>query len=107
VSGRFKQGLTGLELNSAGRLYSSWLADRSIPRAERRVRGVANISVKGRIASEVLTFVIDKVMGVERIEEIQAELEIHPFRDPRVLRQGKVQILEVGPTEIADPASVA
>ena len=68
------EGLNGLELNSPGHLYGSWLADRSIPRAERRVRGVANISIKSRIASEVLTFVIDKVMGIERIEEIQAEL---------------------------------
>lgn len=87
MSGRFKQGLTGLELNSAGRLYSSWLADRSIPRAKRRVRPAADISIKGRIASEVLAFIIDKVMGVQRIEEIQAELEGHPFRDPRVFRQ--------------------
>ena len=107
MSGRLNEGLNGLELNSAGHLYGSWLADRSIPRAERRVRGVANISVKGRIASEVLTFVIDKVMGIERIEEIRAELEVHPFGDLGVLRQGKVQILEVGSTQIADPASVA
>lgn len=107
MSGRLNEGLNGLELNSPGHLYGSWLADRSIPRAERRVRGVANISVKGRIASEVLTFVIDKVMGVERIEEIRAQLEVHPFSDLRVLGQGKVQILEVGSTQIADPASVA
>src|SRR5436309_4682935 len=103
----FQATRTGLELNSPGHLYGSWLADRSIPRAERRVRGVANISVKGRIASEVLTFVIDKVMGIERIEEIRAELEVHPFGDLGVLRQGKVQILEVGSTQIADPAAVA
>ena len=107
VSGRLKQRLNGLELNSPGHLYGSWLADRSIPRAERRGRGIADISVKGRIASEVLAFVIDKVMGVERIEEIRAQLEVHPFSDLRVLRQGKVQILEVGTADIADPASVA
>ena len=65
-----KQGLNGLELNSPGRLYGSWLADCSIPSAEGRVRGIAYISVKGGIASEVLAFVIDKVMGVQRIEEI-------------------------------------
>src|SRR3954465_13180187 len=104
---RFKYRLTDLELNSSGRLYGSWLADRSIPRAERRVRGVANISVKGRIPPEVLAFVIDKVMGVERIEEIQAELEVHPFSDPSILRQRKVQIFEVGPADIADPTPVA
>ena len=46
-------------------------------------------------------------MGIERIEEIRAELEVHPFGNLGVLRQGKVQILEVGPTDIADPASVA
>src|SRR3954468_20953125 len=103
----FQATRTGLELNSPGRLYGSWLADRSIPCAERRVRGVANISVKGRIASEVLAFVIDKVMGVERIEEIQAQLEVHPFSDPSVLRQRKVQIFEVGPADIADPATIA
>jgi len=91
VSGGFKQRLTGLELNSPGGLYGSWLADRrSIPRAERRGRRAANIGVKGRITSEVLAFVIDKVMGVERIEEIQAELEVHSFSDPGVLRQRKV-----------------
>lgn len=103
----FTQKLTGLELNSPGQLYGSWLADRSIPGAERRVRGAAYIGVKGRIASEVLTLVIDKVMGVERIEEIRADLEGHPFSDLRALGQGKVQILEVGPANIADPAPVA
>jgi hypothetical protein len=86
----FEQKLTGLELNPSGDLYGSWLADRSIPRAERRGRGVANISVKGRIASKVLAFVIDKVMGVERIEEIRAYLEVHPLSDLRVLGQRKV-----------------
>ena len=70
MNGRFKQTRTDLELNSPGRLYGSWLADRCIPRAERRGRPAAYISVKGRIASEVLAFIIDKVMGVERIEEI-------------------------------------
>jgi hypothetical protein len=87
MSGRFNEGLNGLELNSPGHLYGSWLTDGSIPRTERRVRGVANISVKSRVASEVLTFVIDKVMGVERIEEVRAQLEIHPFSDLRVLGQ--------------------
>jgi hypothetical protein len=107
VSGRLKRRAERLELNSPGYLYGSWLAHRSIPRTERRVRGVANVSVKGRVASEVLTFVIDKVMGVERIEEIRAQLEVDPYSDLCVLGQRKVQILEVGPTDIADPASVA
>lgn len=107
ASGGFQYRLIGLELNSPGHLYGSWLADYSIPRAERRARGAAYISVKGRIASKVLAFVIDKVMGVERIEEVRAELEGHSFGDLRNLGQGEVQIFEVGPAQIADPASVA
>ncbi len=107
VSGGFTQKPACLELNSSGHLYGSWLADHSIPRAERRGRGVANISVEGRIASEVLALVIDKEMGVEGIEEVGAELEGHSFSDPRVLRQREVQFLEVGPTEIADAAPIA
>ena len=63
---------SGLELNSPGHLYGSWLADCSIPRAERRLREVGNVGVNGRIASEVLAFVIDKVMSIERIKEIRA-----------------------------------
>lgn len=97
MSGGFTQKPVCLELNSSGHLYGSGLAGHAIPRAEGRRRGAANISVKGRIASKVLAFVIDEEMGVQGIEEVRAELEGHPFSDPRVLGQREVQFLEVGP----------
>ena len=65
--------------------------------------GSGNVVVESEIRAlvvDVVGIVQRELVQVKRVEEGEAKLEIHPFRDPRILGDGEVDILAVGTSQI-------
>ena len=88
------------ELKPPGNLDRSRRTDVAIPATKTRSGNVVIESEIRALVVDVVGIVQRELVHVKRIEEGEAKLEIQPFRDPRILGDGEVDILAVGTSQI-------